>query len=59
MNRVLDVAWSREHDEHFRIGHLKAKLRTDRDFLEPSFCFDFFKMAILKESKQQRRARAL
>ena len=47
-NRVLDVAWSREHDEHFRIGHLNAKLRTDHDFLEQFFCFDFFKMAIFK-----------
>ena len=42
MNHVLAVAWSREHDEHFRIGHLNAKLRTDHDFLEQSFCFDFF-----------------
>ena len=24
-NHVLDVAWSREHDENFRIGHLKSK----------------------------------
>ena len=50
MNRVLDVALSREHDEHFRIGHLKAKLWTDHDFLEQCFCFDFFKMAILSSS---------
>ena len=41
-NRDLDIAWSREHDEHFRIGHLNAKLRTHHDFLEPIFCFDFF-----------------
>ena len=42
MNRVLAVAWSREHDEHFKIGHLKSKLPTDHDFLEQFFCFDFF-----------------
>ena len=48
MNLVLAVAWSCEHDEHFRIGRLNAKLRTDHDFLEQFFCFDFFKMAIFK-----------
>ena len=31
MNGVLDVVLSCEHDEHFRIGRLKAKLPTDRD----------------------------
>ena len=43
-NRVLDVALSREHDEHFKIGHLKSKLPTDHDFLEPIFCFDFLQI---------------
>ena len=44
INRDLDVAWSREHDEHFKIGHLKSKLPTDHDFLEQFFCFDFFQI---------------
>ena len=46
MNRVLDIAWSREHDEHFRIGHLKSKFvvhstsKFDLLFLTFVVCFD-------------------
>ena len=31
MKGDLDIVLSCEHDEHFRIGRLKAKLPTDRD----------------------------
>ena len=44
-NRVLDVAWSREHDENFRIGHLKSNFVVHDDLI-----FEFSLVDILLPS---------
>ena len=44
-NRVLDVAWSREHDESFRIGHLKSNFVVHDDLI-----FEFSLVDILLPS---------